>query len=88
MTVKELSGIVGNFDCAPWLGCDQKQEIYLKVGSVSLSNIGNNHKIDYSINSDTMRVMVKVLEILKLMRNNPKGIRFNDLCKVCDKYFG
>ena len=22
------------------------------------------------------------------MRNNPKGIRFNDLCKVCDTYFG
>ena len=22
------------------------------------------------------------------MRNNPKGIRFRDLCKVCDYYFG
>ncbi len=22
------------------------------------------------------------------MRNNPKGIRFTDLSKVCDKYFG
>ena len=32
--------------------------------------------------------MVKVSEILKLMRQNPKGIRFADLCKVCDHYFG
>ena len=22
------------------------------------------------------------------MRNNPAGVRFNDLCKVCDQYFG
>jgi len=22
------------------------------------------------------------------MRDNPKGIRFADLCKVCDHYFG
>lgn len=22
------------------------------------------------------------------MKENPKGVRFVDLCKVCDKYFG
>ena len=22
------------------------------------------------------------------MRQNPKGVRFNDLCKVCEHYFG
>jgi len=22
------------------------------------------------------------------MRRNPKGVRFHDLCKVCDHYFG
>ena len=22
------------------------------------------------------------------MQNNPKGIRFSDLCRVCDHYFG
>lgn len=22
------------------------------------------------------------------MRSKPKGVRFNDLCKVCDHYFG
>ena len=32
--------------------------------------------------------MTKVREILKLMKQNPKGIRFTDLCKVCDHYFG
>lgn len=32
--------------------------------------------------------MAKLLEILDLMRKSPKGIRFSDLCKVCDAYFG
>ena len=32
--------------------------------------------------------MVKVEEIVANMRRNPKGIRFRDLCKVCDFYFG
>ncbi|MCA9358519.1 toxin HicA [Candidatus Kaiserbacteria bacterium] len=32
--------------------------------------------------------MAKTDEILKRMRENPKGIRFTDLCKVCDEYFG
>jgi hypothetical protein len=27
-------------------------------------------------------------EILVMMRRNPKGIKYNDLCKVCDHYFG
>ncbi len=32
--------------------------------------------------------MAKVEEIVADMRRNPKGIRFRDLCKVCDSYFG
>ena len=32
--------------------------------------------------------MASVSEILKLMRQNPKGIRFADLCRVCDHHFG
>jgi hypothetical protein len=32
--------------------------------------------------------MVKVDEIVAKMRQNPKGIRYRDLCKVCDSYFG
>ncbi len=32
--------------------------------------------------------MASVERILTQIRLNPKGIRFNDLCKVCDYYFG
>ena len=29
-----------------------------------------------------------VKSIIKAMRNNPKGVRFADLARVCDHYFG
>jgi hypothetical protein len=29
-----------------------------------------------------------IKEIIAQMRQNPKGISFKDLCKVCDFYFG
>jgi len=32
--------------------------------------------------------MAKITHILILMRKNPKGIRFTDLCKVCNAFFG
>ena len=32
--------------------------------------------------------MAKVEEIVAAMRQNPKGISFQDLCKVCDSFFG
>lgn len=32
--------------------------------------------------------MAEVHDILTQMRNNPTGIRFRDLSKVCDYYFG
>ena len=32
--------------------------------------------------------MPDIEEIVVEMRRNPKGIRFRDLCKVCDAYFG
>ena len=32
--------------------------------------------------------MVGIDAILAQMRNNPRGIRFNDLCRVCERYFG
>jgi len=32
--------------------------------------------------------MAKIDEIIDKMTQNPKGIRFNDLCKVCDHFFG
>ena len=32
--------------------------------------------------------MAKIQDILSQMRETPKSIKFNDLCKVCDAYFG
>ena len=32
--------------------------------------------------------MPTIEDILTQMKRNPKGIRFNDLCKVCDEHFG
>ncbi|MHC4872647.1 MAG: toxin HicA [Planctomycetota bacterium] len=32
--------------------------------------------------------MAKVEEIVRHMNRNPKGIKFADLCKVCNHYFG
>lgn len=32
--------------------------------------------------------MPNIDAIVAAMRRNPKGVRFNDLCKVCDYYFG
>jgi hypothetical protein len=32
--------------------------------------------------------MARIEAIISKMRSNPKGIRFRDLCKVCDYYFG
>jgi hypothetical protein len=32
--------------------------------------------------------MPRLDEIIADMRRNPKGIRFRDLCRVCDHYFG
>ena len=32
--------------------------------------------------------MASTAEILKAIRNNPQGVRFADLAKVCDAYFG
>ncbi len=32
--------------------------------------------------------MAKVDDIIAEMRRNPKGIRYQDLCKVCDSLFG
>ncbi len=32
--------------------------------------------------------MPRIEDIVADMRRNPKGIRFQDLCRVCDHYFG
>jgi hypothetical protein len=32
--------------------------------------------------------MFTIIDIINQMRENPTGVRFVDLCKVCDCYFG
>lgn len=32
--------------------------------------------------------MPKITDLVDDIKRNPKGIRFQDLCKVCDHYFG
>jgi len=32
--------------------------------------------------------MPKITDLVDDLKRNPKGIRFQDLCKVCDHYFG
>ena len=32
--------------------------------------------------------MANITEIIIQMKNSPKGVKFKDLCKVCDAYFG
>jgi hypothetical protein len=32
--------------------------------------------------------MASIDDILAEMRRNPRGVRFSDLCKVCDQFFG
>jgi hypothetical protein len=32
--------------------------------------------------------MPTLTDIISAMRNNPAGVRFADLCKVCDCFFG
>ena len=31
---------------------------------------------------------VRIADILEVMRRNAKGVRFRELCQVCDSYFG
>ncbi len=32
--------------------------------------------------------MAKIDDIVAQMKLNPRGVRFSDLCKVCDHFFG
>jgi len=32
--------------------------------------------------------MVKIDDMLEKIRRNPKDVRYSDLCKICDHYFG
>ena len=32
--------------------------------------------------------MEDILEVLRSLRRNPQGVRFNNLARICDRYFG
>lgn len=32
--------------------------------------------------------MADITELFEQMRNNPAGVRFADLCKICEHFFG
>ena len=32
--------------------------------------------------------MAKIIELVRLMRENPSNVKFSDLCNVCDHFFG
>jgi len=32
--------------------------------------------------------VARVEKVLKEIRRNPSNVRFSDLCKICDRYFG
>ena len=38
--------------------------------------------------NDTISLMQSRAEFLEALRRNPKGVRFSDLCKLCDECFG
>ena len=51
---------------------------------------GKNNHLTSSITIDTIyiRMPSDIGKILEEMRQGPKGIRYADLCKVCDHFFG
>ena len=48
------------------------------------------NSLTYDTNSDTIetREVVSIEGLVEQMRGNPTDVRFADICKVCDYYFG
>lgn len=44
--------------------------------------------LDNGVTNDTIYCMTKTDDILNQMRKNPKDIRFSELCKICEYFFG
>ena len=55
-----------------------------------LSSIGGIAKISFmsSFSNDTIIGMMDIMAILKALCENPNNVRFADLAKLCDAYFG
>lgn len=41
-----------------------------------------------SIYNDTILNMKKILDIVKAAKISPANVKYSDLCKICDHYFG
>lgn len=48
----------------------------------------SNLLYDITIGTIKNKNMASIKEIVSRMRNNPQNIRFNDLTKICEYYFG
>ena len=55
---------------------------------IFLSHLHQKTTLDNNTNNDTIINMAKIDDILAQMKQNPKGVGFSDLCKVCDHFFG
>ncbi len=51
-------------------------------------NAQSHSSLDIDIINDTILKMSKIKDILEQMSQSPNNVRFNDLCAVCDNYFG
>lgn len=58
-----------------------------KIRSVIVYGNYSNSGLDNSINNDIM-TLKSIKAVLERIKRNPKDVRFNDLCKICDYYFG
>ena len=50
--------------------------------------VGIQPLLDYSVISDTIQYMKQLNDLLEQLKSNPENIRFVDLCKICEHYFG
>jgi len=69
---------------------DSTLRVPTKAQEVTVQSIVPNRDVDVMVGSGRERYfyMARVEDIVAGMRQNPKGVRFRDLCMVCDFFFG
>lgn len=58
------------------------------MGAPIAAGFGLNFCLDNDTNSGIILFMTNIDKILEKMRLSPSNIRFVDVCKVCEHYFG
>ena len=58
------------------------------LNSDEVLSLSSSRLLLFSITIDILPHVADTAILLKAFRNNPKGVRFADLAKVCDAYFG